>query len=109
MALSIQQIITRCLVAFALSVSLASCETTALEQPLLGGNAVADSALANDVRAALKKNPQTTRLRIKVSSIEDVIVLRGSVGNDQESETAEQVAGKVSGVRHVTNHLCVGY
>jgi len=105
MTLTIQQILTRCFMAAVLVVSLASCDTVPIEQPLLGGEAVSDSPLVDQVKAALKKNGQTTSLRLNITAVDDVIILRGLVQNDQQMQAAEQVASKVAGVRHVTNNL----
>ena len=109
MALTIQKFIslslTHSLAAVALALSLTACETIALDQPVLGGEAVSDSPLVAEVKKALKNNPQTTMIRVKVSADEDVIILRGTVDNQAQITAAEQIAASVRGVRVVSNHL----
>ena len=111
MALTIYKLATRVLVAAALALSLAACETTSEgasstdDLLILGEKADTNSTLVTQVQRALKNNPETMLLRIKVLAVEDVIILKGMVDNEQLSHTAERVAGNVAGVRHVTNNL----
>ncbi|MEE9334354.1 MAG: BON domain-containing protein [Granulosicoccaceae bacterium] len=105
MALTIQKIVIRSLAAVALALSLVACDTVPLDQPVFGGSATSDTPLVAQVQQALKNNPETARLRLKVTSAEDVIILRGTVESDSQSNTAERVAGSVPGVRIVSNHL----
>jgi osmotically-inducible protein OsmY len=93
------------LMAVVLALSLTACETIDTTQPVFGGEAVDDSQMVENVKAALNRHPDTKLLRLKVSAIDDVIVLKGLVNNDQQRYTALQVAGRVEGVRHVTNNI----
>ncbi len=105
MVLSIKTLVIRSLAAVVLAFSLVACESLPLDQPVFGGSAVSDTPLVAEVQKALKENAQTSRLRIKVTSDEDVIILRGTVESDAQAFTAEQVAASVAGVRVVSNHL----
>lgn len=105
MVLTIQKLVIRSVAAVALALSLLACESIPLDQPILGGSALSDTPLVAEVQKALKNNPQTARLRLKVSADEDVIILRGTVENDSQAYAAEQIAASVKGVRVVSNHL----
>ncbi len=108
MSTSVASFVLRGFVALILLFSLASCETTDLEQEkIFTGGAVADTPLALRVEQALKRNSQTKFMNISVTANGDVVVLKGIAGNDQELATAEQVASAVQGVRHVNNNLYI--
>lgn len=104
---SIRSVLSASFMAVSMALTLTACESNDLDlnQPILGGEAVDDSTLVNNVKTALSRNGQTALLKITVTSVDDVIILKGIVGNDQERESAIQVAGRVDGVRHVTDSL----
>ena len=99
------------LIAAVLSLSLAACETVPGSESsgtkpfVFGGEIDSDSPLVDQVKKALKNNAETTLLRVQVSVVGDVVILKGAVDNEGVAQAAEQVAGSVAGVRHVTNNL----
>lgn len=104
---SIHNYVVQSLLAIMMALTLTACETNSFDpsQPLLGGEAIDDSPLVSDVKAALRSNGQTALLRLTVTAVDDVIILKGLVSNDQERYTAVQVAGSVEGVRYVTDNI----
>jgi hypothetical protein len=69
--------------------------------------ALEDGALAARVRAALKADPATTRLNVKIASRGGRLELSGTVESDAGRAAAAQVAAAQPGVLAVENHLTV--
>ncbi len=69
--------------------------------------ALLDAALAARVRAALKANPETTRLNVKITCREGQLELAGTVESSEGLEAAARVAAAQPGVLSVENHLTV--
>lgn len=59
------------------------------------------SALAIDVRDALRGNPSTANIALEISSAEDEVKIKGIVDSNLDRDNIEIVANQVSGVRHV--------
>jgi len=66
---------------------------------------LADLHLAARVRAALKAQPETTRLDVDVRAEAGRVTLAGTVSSAGEREAAERVARGAPGVQDVSNHL----
>jgi osmotically-inducible protein OsmY len=64
-----------------------------------------DAALAAAVRRELREDALTTDLAIRVVARGGVIYLRGAVPSLDDAENAEEVAGRVPGVREVIEEL----
>jgi len=70
--------------------------------PRFGSSSSTDgSELALRVRTALRKHPYTSQLNVSVTSrSEDVVVVKGPVGNQSDIDNLDLVAHQVEGVRH---------
>jgi hyperosmotically inducible protein len=64
-----------------------------------------DVTITGKVKAALIADPDLSGLAIDVDTSQNVVTLRGSVGNDEMRRQAEQVARAVEGVKEVRNEL----
>jgi osmotically-inducible protein OsmY len=66
-----------------------------------------DEAIADAVRRELREDALTTDLVIRVAVRKGVVRLRGAVPSLDDAESAEEVAGRVEGVREVVEELDV--
>lgn len=66
---------------------------------------VDDSAIELRLRTALLAEPAIKGSNISISANNGEVELRGSVPNEQALRKASAIAGNVSGVRTVRNHL----
>ena len=66
-----------------------------------------DEAIADAIRRELREDALTTDLTIRVTVRDGVAHLRGSVPSLDDAESAEEVAGRVPGVREVIEELDV--
>ena len=64
-----------------------------------------DEALADAIRAELRQDASTTALAIDVEVTNGVAYLHGSVADLADVENAEDVAGRVPGLREVIEDL----
>jgi cytidylate kinase len=64
-----------------------------------------DVALQSEVRAALRGDKRTRELRVSVESMNGVVKLTGLADNEDQSNTAEELAAAVPGVARVTCDL----
>jgi osmotically-inducible protein OsmY len=64
-----------------------------------------DEALADAIRRELLQDSATAALEVNVRVEEGVAYLSGRVGDLDDVENAEEVAGRVSGVREVVENL----
>ena len=69
---------------------------------------IADETLAQNVKAALVRDPYVDRYAIGVSAVKGTVNLTGKVDSHHEKSQAEDVASGVSGVTAVNNSLTVG-
>lgn len=74
--------------------------------PLFAPNPVGVT-LNQSVEDALMQSGDPVLARIHVESNQHEVVLSGYVKKIRQSDTAEQIAGKVPGVQTVVNHLIV--
>jgi osmotically-inducible protein OsmY len=70
---------------------------------VIGGPA--DEAIREAVLRELRQDSETTALEIEVNVFEGVVVLRGTVDDILDVESAEDIAGRVPGVREVQEKL----
>ena len=68
---------------------------------------IGDEALADAVRAALRLDAATTDLRIRVSAVQGVVKLHGTVPDLDDADNAESVAANVEGVLEVQEQLTI--
>ena len=66
---------------------------------------LANLALEAHVRAALRADPQTSKIQISITADKGNVTLAGIVDGTQESVHASEIAAKVPGVSHATNQL----
>ena len=83
-----------------------SMSTVDVDRSESGG--VGDEALADAIRRELSQDSATTGLRIRVDVAEGVAYLHGRVDDLEDVDAAEEVAGRVPGVREVVEELEVG-
>jgi len=69
--------------------------------------AVDDSTIAANVKAALVQDPTTRASNISVNTLHGVVELTGFVDTPDQRHEAARVAGNVAGVRSVDNELHV--
>jgi hyperosmotically inducible protein len=67
--------------------------------------AVDDSTIAANVKAALVQDPTTRASNISVNTIHGVVELTGFVDTPDQRHEAARVAGNIAGVRSVDNEL----
>jgi cytidylate kinase len=66
---------------------------------------LADVALQSDVRAALRGDKRTRELRVEVAALNGVVKLTGLADDEDQSNTAEELAAAVPGVAQVNCDL----
>ena len=66
-----------------------------------------DEALADAIRRELREDALTTDLTVRVTVRRGVAYLRGTVPGLDDAENAEEVAGRVPGVREVVERLAL--
>lgn len=71
------------------------------------GEELAESAIEQNVRAALERDPFVDRFEITVDVVNGTAHLYGTVDTYYEKAQADDVAGTAEGVLAVTNHLVV--
>ena len=69
------------------------------------GQAVDDATITARVRTALIGDPRTKSHQIEVTTNDGVVQLGGFVDSVTNKTVAEQLAGRVAGVTHVTNRI----
>ena len=67
--------------------------------------ALADVALQAQVRAALRADQRTRELRVEVEALDGVVKLNGLADDEEQSQTAEELAKSVPGVARVASDL----
>ncbi len=77
------------------------------EQSEQAGVAMDDTAITAKVKAAVFAEPGLKTLQISVDTIKGVVTLSGSVDSKSNSDSAEELAGAVAGVRDVENELAI--
>jgi hyperosmotically inducible protein len=77
------------------------------EQSNKAGVALDDTAITTRVKAAIFAEPGLDTLQINVVTVKGVVTLSGSVDSRAQSDRAKALAGAMSGVRKVTNHLTI--
>ena len=70
-------------------------------------NVPGDEALADAIRRELREDATTSALLIEVEVRQGIAYLRGSVEGMEDADNAEEVAGRVPGVREVREDLRV--
>ena len=71
------------------------------------GQYVDDSAITTKVKTAIFDEPSLKVFQISVETFKGVVQLSGFVNSEQIVRKAGEVAGRVEGVRSVTNNLVV--
>lgn len=84
--------------------SMASIEV----DPSASGGGPGDEALADAIRRELCEDSATADLAVEVRVEEGVAYLSGQVSDIDDVENAEEVAGRIPGVREVVEELEVG-
>ncbi len=79
------------------------------EVPYGFGQKVKDATMTSMVKSKLLLSPNTQGLDIKVTTVNNVVTLRGTVASKDEKEVAEKVAIKTAGVSTVRNYLMVSH
>jgi hyperosmotically inducible periplasmic protein len=69
---------------------------------------VGDSYITTKVKAELAKDSATKAKDIKVTTMNGVVVLSGTVRSEAEKQKAEQDTRSINGVTEVRNELSVG-
>ena len=83
---------------------MASCQATTGRT---AGRNVDDAALTASVNAALVADKPSNFTRIDVDTTSGVVSLTGTVETAEQRARAEQLAGRVDGVKRVINNLQV--
>jgi osmotically-inducible protein OsmY len=73
--------------------------------PSASGAGAGDEALADAIRRELVQDSATADLAVEVRVEEGVAYLSGRVGDIDDAENAEEVAGRIPGVREVVEQL----
>lgn len=77
------------------------------EQRAETGAVMDDVEITTKVKAAIFAEPGLKTLQISVDTIKGVVTLSGSVDSQADSDQAKGLAGAVSGVKEVVNHLAL--
>jgi hyperosmotically inducible periplasmic protein len=88
-----------------LAVALSGCQ--AMTGRTTGRN-VDDAAITTSVQATLTSDKASNFTRIDVDTTNGVVYLNGTVQSAEQKARAEQLAGRVDGVKKVVNNLQVG-
>ena len=67
-----------------------------------------DSAITAAVKTKLLASPDTSGMKIHVSTKNGIVTLSGKAQSEEEKQQAQSIALGVKGVRHVRNELTVG-
>jgi hypothetical protein len=67
-----------------------------------------DEAIVSSIQSKLYQDPVLKTQDVRVVSQQGVVVLSGTVGNDQEKSQVEQFASSTDGVKQVIDQLTVG-
>jgi len=84
-----------------------SMDDETLEPPPVTGVRRGDEEIADDVRRELRQDSSTTDLKIRVSVLDGVAYLHGSVPSLEDVVAAEEVASRVPGVVEVHEDLSI--
>jgi hypothetical protein len=68
---------------------------------------IGDEAIVDAVQSALLHDSATSGLAVEVAVEQGIVYLRGTVPGPEDAEAAEEVAGRVEGVREVVEELHV--
>ncbi|MBC8072682.1 MAG: BON domain-containing protein [Deltaproteobacteria bacterium] len=93
------------LIALSLSIPAATvggCATTRSK-----GSQVEDQNITSRVGRRLVADPDVSRYRVDVDTLQGVVTLRGKVPSDTMKASAEKIAGETDGVKSVVNELVV--
>jgi hyperosmotically inducible protein len=93
--------------AVAATALLGGCATSDRYDSNANREAVDDSTVAANVKAALVQDPTTRASNISVNTMHGVVELTGFVDTPEQRHEAARVAGNVAGVRSVDNELHV--
>ena len=93
--------------AVAATALLAGCATSDRSDSNSNREAVDDSTIAANVKAALVQDPTTRASNISVNAMHGVVELTGFVDNPDQRHEAARVASNVAGVHSVDNELHV--
>lgn len=77
------------------------------EQSAKAGVAIDDTEITTKIKAAFFAESGLKTLQISVDTVKGVVTLSGSVDTQSHSDMAKAMAGAVSGVNRVNNHLMV--
>lgn len=77
------------------------------EQSAKAGVAIDDTEITTKIKAAFLAESGLKTLQISVDTVKGEVTLSGSVDTQSHSDMAKAMAGAVSGVRKVNNHLAV--
>jgi hyperosmotically inducible periplasmic protein len=88
-----------------LTIALSGCQ--AMTGRTTGRN-VDDAAITTSVQATLTSDKASNFTRIDVDTTNGVVYLNGTVQSAEQKARAEQLAGRVDGVKKVVNNLQVG-
>ncbi len=77
------------------------------QKPQTAGEYIDDSAVTTAVKADILKEKGLSSLNISVKTQDGIVTLTGTTDTAENSKLAEQVTGKVNGVKKVVNELKV--
>lgn len=82
-------------------------EISLAEHSNKAGAEIDDAQITTKVKAAFFAEPGLKSLQIGVDTVTGVVTLSGSVDTQANSDRAKALAGAVSGVKEVSNHLVI--
>jgi osmotically-inducible protein OsmY len=71
------------------------------------GESIDDASITSQVKYALLTHKSTSAIKTKVSTNDGVVVITGEVANDAEKSLVGKLAGRIRGVKSVTNNVTV--
>ena len=100
----IRQTLAAVITAVAL-LSATGCAVTRGQESV--GAYIDDSAITTAVKARMIDNKEVDGTSIRVETLNGTVMLSGFAKNQNEKTTAESLAWKVNGVKHVKNEITV--
>ena len=76
-------------------------------QTMLTGNSVDDAAMTSKVRSAISVELGLQVLEIQVETVDQMVMLTGTIDSQASRDRASQIASAVAGVKMVENRLKV--
>lgn len=76
-------------------------------QTMLTGDLVGDAAMTSQIRSAISEQLGLQVMEINIETVDQIVMLTGTIGSQASRDKASQIASAVAGVKMVENRLKV--